>query len=147
MIKELGLLRGVWMLVGLVTLAGFSATRVDGQISVIISASSANNADQEQTARMFSGQVTAWSDGSRVQLVDQSGTDIGKTFYETVLHKSATSVRKSLMALLLSGQIPKPEQLMSDDAVKAAVSGKAGSIGYIATENLDGSVKELFRIQ
>ena len=116
------------------------------QISVIVAAGSTQTADQDAVARMFSGQVTSWPDGSKVQLVDQSESDVGKTFYQNVLKKSVAQVRKALMALLLSGQLSKPEQVGSDAEVKAAVAKNPGAIGYIATSSLDDSVKELVRI-
>lgn len=116
------------------------------QISVVVASSSSASADLDAVARMFSGQVTSWADGSKVQLVDQSETDVGKTFYDKVLQKGSAQVRKALTALLLSGQIPKPEQGSSDADVKAALARLPGSIGYISTSSLDGSVKELVRI-
>jgi ABC-type phosphate transport system substrate-binding protein len=117
------------------------------QISVVVSAGASNTADLDAVARMFSGQVTSWADGSKVQLVDQSETEVGKSFYDKVLQKGPAQVRKALTALLLSGQIPKPEQGSSDAEVKAALAKLPGSIGYIATSSLDDSVKELVRIQ
>ncbi len=120
--------------------------RANAQISVVVAAGSSATADRDAVARMFSGQVTSWSDGSKVQLVDQSGSDVGKVFYDEVLKKGPAQVRKALTALLLSGQIPKPEQGGSDAEVKAAVARLPGSIGYIATSSLDASVKELVRI-
>lgn len=120
--------------------------RAHAQISVVVAAGSSATADVDAVARMFSGQVTSWSDGAKVQLVDQSGTDVGKSFYDKVLKKGPAQVRKALTALLLSGQIPKPEQGSSDAEVKATVARLPGSVGYIATSSLDGSVKELVRI-
>lgn len=128
------------------TLLAAMPSGAQAQISVVVAAGSAHVADLDAVARMFSGQVTAWPDGSKVQLVDQSETDVGKTFYDSVLKKSPAQVRKALTALLLSGQIPKPEQAGSDADVKAAVARLAGSIGFIASSSMDASVKELVRI-
>jgi ABC-type phosphate transport system substrate-binding protein len=132
------------------TMAGLLIAALPGraraQISIVVAPGSSVTADVDAVARMYSGQVTSWSDGSRVQLVDQSATDVGKSFYDKVLQKGAAQVRKALTALLLSGQIPKPEQGSSDAEVKAAVARLPGSIGYIATSSLDDSVKELVRI-
>lgn len=129
-----------------VALVAFAPGHAQAQISVVVAPSSAAAASIDDVARIFSGQVTAWSDGSKVQIVDQSDSDVGKTFYESVLRKNPAQVRKALTALLLSGQIPKPEQLGGDAEVKAAVTRLNGAIGYIATASLDDSVKELVRI-
>lgn len=136
--------------IALIAIAGLLIAALPGQaraqISVVVSSGSSASADLDAVARMFSGQVTSWSDGAKVQLVDQSGTEVGKTFYDTVLKKAPPQVRKALTALLLSGQIPKPEQVSTDAEVKAAVARLPGSIGYIATSSLDDSVKEVVRI-
>lgn len=135
----------VGIAVAVLTAAALPA-RSQAQISVVVAASSSQTADQDAVARMFTGQVTKWADGTKVQIVDQSASSVGQDFYAKVLNKSVAQVRKSLMALLLSGQISKPEQVGSDAEVKAAVARNPGAIGYIATSSLDDSVKELVRI-
>jgi ABC-type phosphate transport system substrate-binding protein len=132
---------------GLTVLALALPAASQAQISVVVAAGSSRTADRDAVARMFSGQVTSWSDGSKVQIVDQASTEAGKQFYSTVLSRSPAQVRKALTALLLSGQIPKPEQGASDAEVKAAVARLTGAIGYISSASLDGTVKELVRIQ
>lgn len=118
-----------------------------GQISVVVAAGSQHTADLDMAARIFSGQVTTWSDGTKIQIVDQASSASGQAFYADVLRKSASQVRKAMTALLLSGQIPKPEQVASDAEVKAAVARLSGSIGYIASSSLDDSVREIARVQ
>jgi len=141
------ILRHALVVAALAATAVVAPRGAEGQISIVVAAGSGQSVDLDAVARMFSGQVTAWGDGSKVQLVDQASTELGKQFYDGVLKKSPAQVRKALTALLLSGQIPKPEQASSDAEVKAAVARLSGSIGYIATASLDASVKELVRIE
>lgn len=119
----------------------------EAQISVVVAAGSSHEVTEDDVKRMYAGQVTSWENGSKVQLVDQAETEVGSRFYADVLGASPAQIRRALTAMLLSGQIPKPEQVGSDAEVKAAVARLDGSVGYIATASLDESVREVLRIQ
>jgi ABC-type phosphate transport system substrate-binding protein len=119
----------------------------EAQISVIVPASFSGEVNEDQVKRMFAGQMNSWPDGSRVQLVDQADSPVGQSFYSDVMGASPGQIRRALTAMVLSGQIPAPEQASSDAEVKAAVARLGGSIGYISSASLDASVREVLRIQ
>ncbi|MFQ5570363.1 MAG: phosphate ABC transporter substrate-binding protein [Rhodothermales bacterium] len=135
--------------IGLLLLVGLclAATSAQAQISVVVAISSSHAANQAQVKDFFSGARLTWTDGSKVQVVDQPDTELSETFYKTVVGRSPAQVRVQWTKLVLSGQAKAPVKGKSDAEVKAAVSGNPNAIGFIATSALDDSVKELVRIE
>ena len=117
------------------------------QVSIIVAKGSTHRVSKEEAKNIFAGAAVAWESGSKIQVIDQSDTETGKTFYENFLGKSANQVRLQWTKLVLSGQAIGPKKLSDDEAVRNAVSGDPNAIGYISTSALDGSVKEVARIQ
>lgn len=118
-----------------------------GQISVIVSSSSPHKLSKDEAKEIFSASKTTWSNGSKVEVVDQSDSETGKKFYDSFLGKPVNQVRVQWTKLILSGQAVAPIKAASDDDVKKSVSGKPNAIGYISSKSLDSSVKELFKIE
>jgi len=117
------------------------------QISVVVSKSSQQTISKNDAKQVFAGSKTTWSNGNKVQVVDQSETEVGKMFYDKYLGKSVSQVRVQWTKLVLSGQATAPIKASSDEEVKKNVSGNANALGYISTKSLDSSVKELFKIE
>ncbi|MFH1194385.1 MAG: hypothetical protein V1720_01655 [bacterium] len=117
------------------------------QISVVVSKSSTQTLTKDAAKEVFSGARTTWSTGAKILVVDQSETEIGKKFYDVFLGKSASQVRVQWTKLVLSGQATAPVKASSDDDVKSNVAKNPNAVGYISTKSLDGSVKELFKIE
>ena len=118
-----------------------------GQISVVVSSSSQNKVSKDEAKEIFSGARTNWANGSKVQVVDQSGSEVGAKFYDGFLGKSVNQVRMQWTKLVLSGQATAPTKAANDEEVKKNVSANPNALGYISSSSLDSSVKELFRIE
>jgi ABC-type phosphate transport system substrate-binding protein len=131
----------------LVALAATIPASVQAQVSIIVSKSSQQKVSKEEAKDIFSGATVSWGSGSKIQVIDQSDTEVGKTFYDSFVGKSPNQVRLQWTKLVLSGQAIGPKKLDGDDAVKTAVAGDPNAIGYIKSSALDGSVKEVARIQ
>ena len=117
------------------------------QISVIVSSSSPNKISKDEAKEIFSASKTTWSNGNKIQVVDQSESETGKKFYDSFLGKPVNQVRVQWTKLILSGQAAAPIKAASDEDVKKNVSGSPNAIGYISSKSLDSSVKELFKIE
>lgn len=138
----------VLLLLGFVAGLGLSAT-AQAQISVIVAKSAkldANDLKKSEVKEIFTGNKLKWTDGNKIQVVDQAESDLGEKFYREVLGKSLLQVRRHWTRLVLSGQASAPLQFSSDKLVKKAVAGNPYAIGYIASAALDGSVKEILRL-
>jgi hypothetical protein len=137
------------MLIGLavVLLIVLSTPFATAQTSVIVSRSSSNAVAKEEVKEMFTGARLTWSSGTKVQIADQPDTDLGKKFYESFLGKTLIQVRGQWTKLVLSGQASAPIKCADDDAVKKAVAANANAVGIISSKSLDGTVKEILRIE
>ena len=117
------------------------------QISVVVSSSSGEKLTKNEVKEIFSGVRLTWSNGSKIQVVDQSEPQIGNKFYDDFIGKSVNQIRVQWTKLVLSGQAVAPIKAQNDDEVKKNVSSKPNAIGYISTKSLDSSVKEIFKIE
>jgi ABC-type phosphate transport system substrate-binding protein len=130
-----------------VILAISTTATVQAQVSIIVAKSSAQKVSKEEAKDIFMGATSAWGNGAKIQVIDQSDTEVGKTFYESFVGKSANQVRLQWTKLVLSGQAQAPKKLNDDEAVRKAVADDPNAIGYIQSSAMDGSVKEIARIQ
>lgn len=127
----------------------WAATLATAQISVVVAKNSKLTIDKMTKAeakKIFSGVKLKWKDGGKIQIIDQPETDIGAKFYKAVLGKTQMQVHKQWLKLLLSGQASAPLKAPSDAEVKKMVSRHAYALAYVATKNLDDSVREILRI-
>lgn len=137
----------------LILLAGVSCgmpVPVYSQISVIVAKHArldSAGVKQSSLKEIYTGAKLKWPGGHKIQVVDQAGTEVGKKFYEKVLGKSLHEMRRQWAQLTLSGQAAPPAQCSSDKTVKKIVAANPHAIGYIATAQLDDSVKEILRVQ
>ncbi len=119
------------------------------QISIVVSKNAkldSNDVKKAGLKAIYTGNQLKWSNGNKIQVVDQAETSLGKKFYDLVLGKTLNQVRSQWTKLMLSGQASAPVQCVSDKAVKKIVANNPYALGYIASSAVDESVKELFRI-
>jgi len=136
------------MYLGIIILVGVClvSISVQAQISIVVGKSSTQKAEMNDLKQVFSGTKVTWSNGSKVQVADQAETEAGKKFYDKFIGKTATQVRTQWMKLVLSGQASAPVKCGDDAAVKKVVADNPNAVGYISTAALDGTVKEIGRI-
>lgn len=123
------------------------AVPANAQISVVVSASSPYNPSVREIAEMFMGIQATWADGAKVQLVDQPDTPVGRQFYSVFLQQSAAAVRQRITRRIFAGEALPPERVANSAAVRAAVARNPRAIGFIDSSALDGSVREVHRIE
>jgi ABC-type phosphate transport system substrate-binding protein len=119
------------------------------QISIVVAKAAkldSNDVKKAELKAIYTGNKLKWSNGNKIQVVDQAETGLGKKFYDLVLGKTLSQVRSQWTKLMLSGQASAPVQCSSDKAVKKIVASNPSAIGYIASSALDDSVKEILRI-
>ena len=90
----------------------------------------------------------AWSDGSKVRPVQQSG-DVRDGFVKRTLGMSTTEFERYWLELKYSAAESPPKQVDSDDDVIRFVGAMKGAIGFVDVESLDpgalGKVKVVLR--
>jgi len=140
-LRQLGLVAVVTLLASLA-----AAAPVMGQVSVIANSSVQSAVTQAQITEIFAGALRAWPTGAKIYVADQSETEVGRSFYDTVMRRPTSVVRMQWIQLILSGQAVAPRRMQSDEAVIEFVRRTPGAVGYVRSSSLDGSVKELLRV-
>jgi ABC-type phosphate transport system substrate-binding protein len=117
-----------------------------GQISVVAHPEVTAVVTANDVSEIFTGAMRVWPSGAKIYVADQSDSEVGRSFYQTVLRRSTSVVRMHWIQLILSGQAVAPRRMTSDVAVIEFVRRTPGAIGYVRSTSLDGTVKELLRI-
>lgn len=141
MLRKIGYLVVTMAIVNTVT-----AVTAAAQISVVVSKSSQQTASASELKQMFAGVRLSWPSGEKIVIADQSDTEVGKSFYEKFVGKSVSQIRTEWTKLVLSGQASAPKKCSNDDAVKKTLADNPNGVGYISSSALDGTVKEIQRI-
>jgi ABC-type phosphate transport system substrate-binding protein len=137
--------RAVAIGVALLALFG-AAVPAMAQTSIIVHPGVTATVTQNEVAEIFGGTVRTWAQGAKIYVADQSESEVGRAFYETVLKRPTSVVRMHWIQLILSGQAAAPRRMSNDAAVVDFVRRTPGAVGYVRTTSLDGTVKELLRI-
>jgi hypothetical protein len=135
--------------VGAAVLASWAAaTPAIGQpISVVAHPGVIATVTVDEVSEIFGGTVRAWPNGAKIYVADQSESEVGRSFYVTVLKRPMSLVRMHWIQLILSGQAVAPRRMSTDMAVMDFVRKTPGAVGYVRSASLDGTVKELLRVE
>lgn len=112
-----------------------AAGQETGRFRVIVRADNPiGKAERPEVVRMFLGQVTSWTDGTKVRAVDQSlASPVRKAFADAVLRQSILEVTHYWRQQLFAGRSAPPPVKGTDADVVAFVSATPGAIGYVST--------------
>lgn len=117
-----------------------------GEVVIIVNKDNKNIVDQQYIARLYTGTIKGWPDGSPAFPVDQmEGSEARAAFYATVVGKSQATMRAIWQQNIFSGSGLPPKIASPDSAMKAMVATNRNAIGYILASQLDASVKVIGR--
>lgn len=92
-----------------------------------------------QLERLYFGMSSRLPDGALATVFDVDGE--GKNlFYSKVLKKTPEQMSKYWTRMMFTGKAQPPRTVKSEE-LKAALLQKSGSIGYMDSSKLDGSLK------
>jgi len=97
----------------------------------------------QEVKNIFLGKKSSWADGQNIVVFIQQDNDATSTFSKEYLSKSPQQFFTYWKKALFTGTGNPPIILGNDSEMKAFISAKTSSIGYISSDALDGSVKEL----
>ena len=115
---------------------------VDAAIAVVVHPSNQTSLTQEDLARLYTGKLSAFTDGSSavpVNLADSA--PLRSEFDQKALGRSSSQVKAFWSKLVFTGKGTPPKELADDAAVKAAVAADPTAVGYISSSSVDNSVK------
>jgi hypothetical protein len=143
-------------LIGLVVAVAFlfsgwlvSSVLAGRELAVIVhKASPAQTMSVTEVRAYYMKKQGAWSDGSKVRPVQQSG-DVRDGFVKRTLGMSTTEFERYWLELKYSAAESPPKQVDSDDDVIKFVGAMKGAIGFVDAASLDpgalGKVKVVLR--
>jgi len=109
---------------------------------------SAGGLTQHQVKDLYLGKVTAFSDGTRAEVIDlPGGSAVRDEFYKKVVGKNKAQVKAYWAKRIFTGKGTPPKSLDGAAAVKKWVAGKPGRLGYIDSGSVDDSVSVLLQVQ
>ena len=119
-----------------------------GELVAIVSArSTVENLRPEQVAAIFLGQSTRFPDGTVATAVDQPIGSIQRDgFYLRVTGKTPALLKAWWSKMIFTGRGQPPRDLPGNAAVRQAVAGDPGTIGYIDREALDPTVRQVLLV-
>jgi len=126
----------------------FVTALANAEVAVIVSASNANSAlDQDTISRVFLGKTSNFPDGSQAIPVDQNeGSASREAFNDKVLGKSSSQLKAYWSRLIFTGKGTPPKESGSDADIKNLVANNPNLIGYVDSSVVDSSVKVVFKL-
>ena len=133
---------GIGLLTALLAVASTWSAAGGSDFVVIVNKANRSTFDKGTVAKIYSGELVAWPDGTRVAAVDLPENDPTRiNFSRDVLGKTVSSVKTLWAQLVFSGRALPPKQAATDEDVKKFVVGNRGGIGYIRPSSVDESVR------
>lgn len=97
---------------------------------------------KEKVVDIYLGRKKSYSDGTRIEPVDQmEDSAVRNKFYQSVIKKSTSEVNRYWAKLKFTGKGKPPKVVAGDEAVVNYVATHPGAIGYIDGKYLNNSVK------
>ena len=114
---------------------------VFAEVAVIINPSNASSVDADTIKKIYLGKSKSFSNGEKVNPVNQDNTTVADEFNDKVIGKSSSQLNAYWSKLIFTGKGTPPEKLASDQAVIDFVAANNGAIGYIDSAKVSDKVK------
>lgn len=132
-----------------ITLLAFSIfPAYAGDIVVIVNA---ENSTPELSRRdlidLYMGKKLAFPSGESAVAYDlKMDSEVREQFYRFLVNKSVAQVNAYWARLLFTGRVKPPQEVADSQSIVEQVKTNQSAIGYIDSDYLDSSVREVFRI-
>ncbi|AXT32574.1 MAG: phosphate ABC transporter substrate-binding protein [Pseudoalteromonas tunicata] len=111
-------------------------------VAVIVHPSNNNALDADAIAKIYTGKVKSFDDGSKIIAIAlDSGNPIADEFNEKALKKSSSQLKAYWSKLVFTGKGTPPKEVANDAEVISLVASNPSTIGFISAGAADGSVK------
>lgn len=128
---------------------GFLLTNTaNAEIAVVVNKNSPlTSITIKEAKRIFLGITKKLPDGSNIEIVDHAdASSLKEDFYMTLTNKSVVQINSRWAGLVFSGQGIPPKQAKGNQGVKRWLQENPNGIGYIDSQHLDSSVKNILTI-
>jgi ABC-type phosphate transport system substrate-binding protein len=115
-------------------------------VVVVINKENRNTIDLAYVAKIYSGALRSWPDGSAVIAIDYpEEAEVRVQFSLKVLNRSVANMRAVWSQNIFSGKGLPPRVIANDEEIKRTVAANKYAIGYLPASQVDSSVKVLAR--
>ncbi|MBU1311421.1 phosphate ABC transporter substrate-binding protein [Rheinheimera muenzenbergensis] len=121
---------------------------VDAAIAVVVHPSNQTSLTQEDLARLYTGKLSAFTDGSSavpVNLADSA--PLRSEFDQKALGRSSSQVKAFWSKLVFTGKGTPPKEVASDAEVLTLVANNPNIIGYVSAGAVSDQVKVLLTLE
>lgn len=128
---------------------GFLLTNTaNAEIAVVVNKNSPlTSITIKEAKRIFLGITKKLPDGSNIEIVDHAdASSLKEDFYMTLTNKSVAQINSRWAGLVFSGQGIPPKQTKGNQGVERWLQENPNGIGYIDSQHLDSSVKNILTI-
>jgi len=125
----------------LVTALLLCSMNVFAEVSVIVNPSNESAVDADTIKNIYLGKEQSFSNGTKVNPVNQDGTPVVDEFNDKVVGKSSSQLDAYWSKLVFSGEGTPPEKLTDDKSIIEFVAANPGAIGYISSDKVTDAVK------
>ena len=125
----------------LVSALSLCSINVFAEVAVIINPSNVSSVDADTIKKIYLGKSKSFSNGDKVNPVNQDGTSVTDEFNDKVVGKSSSQLNAYWSKLIFTGKGTPPEKLASDQAVIDFVAANNDAIGYIDSAKVSDKIK------
>lgn len=115
-------------------------------VIIVNNQSKVESLDQEQLADIYLGKSPTLPNGDQVVAIDyHENVALRETFHSAVTGKSQSQLKSYWSRLIFSGKGTPPKEVEDESSMKKLVANNPNVLGYIHSDNLDDTVKVVFR--
>ena len=117
--------------------------------STVVVVNAANTADisEKNVRKIFLGKIKTFPNGVRVKTFNlPDGNKHRELFRKEVLRKSASSLNSYWARMLFSSKAAPPKTIKTSFELKSVVANNKQALAYIDEEDVDDSVRVLFKL-
>jgi ABC-type phosphate transport system substrate-binding protein len=123
-----------------------AANTYGDDVVIVVNKDNANAIDLAYVAKIYSGAVRSWPDGTPVVALDlPEDSDVRTQFCAKVLNRSVANMKAIWSQNVFSGKGLPPKVVGLDSDVKRAILSNKNAIGYMLASQVDLTVKVLVR--
>ncbi len=118
------------------------------EVAVIVHSDNVNAIDEVEIRKIFMGKVKSMPNGEKPKVFALPDNDpVSEEFRDKVLKKSLSRMNSYWARMLFSSKGKPPKVLEDADAIKQEVASNPAAIAYIDSDDVDASVRVIFKVK
>lgn len=135
-----------YLLPCLLLILGINGNVQADTLVIVNKASKVESLDKEQISDIYLGKSPTLPTGEQVIAIDyHENMPLRESLHSTITGKTQNQLKAYWSRLLFSGKGMPPKEVDDEASMKKLVADNPNIIGYISSENIDDSVKVVFR--